>query len=57
MVIKKNKYLKKFSVKKFIKPSKTTVKIKEKPIENVFDDESRFFNREMEETKKSLFFS
>jgi hypothetical protein len=57
MVIKKNKYLKKFSVKKFINPSKTTVKIKEKPIENVFDDESRFFNREMEETKKRLFFS
>lgn len=44
-------------VRRVLKPSQTTVTIKEREVPSVLNDPNRFFKHELEETKKSLFFS
>jgi len=47
---------KKVVSRRVIKPSKATLILKDKQEEGVFEDPNRFFKREMEETKRSMFF-
>jgi len=46
----------KLGSKKIIKPSQTKVIIKEYKAPVILDDANRFFNKEMEEVKKAMFF-
>jgi len=55
-----NKILKKVSKQKvksksFLKSQRATLVLKERKVPSVLGDESRFFQREMEETKRSMF--
>jgi hypothetical protein len=43
--------------KRVLRPSKMTVKIDEPEIESIFDDPNRFFKGEIEEAKRTMFFS
>lgn len=43
--------------KKILAGEKPSLKIKEFKAPSVLGDENRFFNKQMEETKKSMFFS
>ena len=48
---------KKVVSRRILKPSQTIVTIKEYQVPSILNDPNRFFKSEMEETKKSLFFS
>ena len=41
--------------KRILRPSSLSVTIKQKEIPSVLSDPNRFFNREMEDAKKSMF--
>lgn len=62
-MVKKEKKEEKISLKgkivakRVFKPSQVTVTIKEREVPSVLNDPNRFFKQELEETKKSLFFS
>lgn len=45
----------KIKVRRILKPSQMTVRIPNRPQTSAWDEPSRFFKQEMEETKKSLF--
>ena len=47
---------KKVTTKKIIKTNRPTLRIEQKEIPSVLNDPNRFFNQEMEEVKRTLFF-
>lgn len=47
---------KKVVSKRILKPSKTTLNIKQREVQSIFNDPNRFFKNEMEEARNSLFF-
>jgi hypothetical protein len=42
-------------LKNILKKERPTISIKEREVTNIFNEPSRFFKREMEETKMSIF--
>jgi len=56
MVKKKKGILQKISSKRILKTQQPTLRIEHKEVESVLGDPNRFFNEEMEEVKKTMFF-
>jgi hypothetical protein len=56
MIEKKEKKETKLIVRKLLKNTQATVTIPEYKAPSILNDPNRFFNKEMEETKKSMFF-